>query len=119
MSRGAKAEQPNPFARFHAGHSQAAKADDAGAQERRGVQVVEFWRKRIDKIAARHSILRIAAIDGVSGENRRIAEILQATAAVGAISIDSADPRNTYAGSCRQLGGGSIHDVTYDLVAGD
>src|ERR1035438_4291623 len=116
MSRRAKAEQSNPVARFHAGHSQAAKADDAGAQERRGMQVVEFWRERIDKIAARHSILRIAAVDGVSGENRRITEIFQAAAAVGTISIDIADPRDTYARSYRQLGGGSINDVPYDLV---
>src|SRR6202044_878986 len=119
MSRRAKAEKSNPVARFHAGHSQAAKADDAGAQQRRSVQVVELWRERIDKIAAGHSILRITAIDGVSGENRRITKIFQAAAAVGTISIDSADPRDTYARSCRQLGGGSSNDVAYDLVAGD
>src|SRR6202035_608572 len=104
MSRRAKTEQSNPVAWFHAGHSQAAKADDAGAQERRGMQVVELWGERIDKIAARHSILRITAVNRVSGENRRITEIFQAAATVGTISIDSADPRDTYPRSCRQFG---------------
>ena len=119
MSRRAKAEQSNPVARFHAGYSQAAKADDAGAQERRSVQVIELWRERIDEIAARHGKLRIAAVDGVSGENRRVTKIFEVATAVGTLSIDSADPRDTYARSCRQLGGGSINDVAYDLVAGD
>ena len=41
VRRRAEAEQSHALARLHAGHAQAAEADDAGAQQRRGLQVIE------------------------------------------------------------------------------
>jgi len=113
----AKSEQSNPVARLNAGYSQTAKANDAGAEKRRGVQVVQFRGQFKNKVAARRGILRIAAIDGVSGEDRRIAEIFESTAAVRAISIDPANPGNTHARTERQLGRSALHNVPDDLVA--
>ena len=80
-----KAEEPDAVAGLHARDAQTAKANDAGAQQRRGVQVVEFGRERINKIAARGGVLGISAVDGISGEDRRVAKILEATAAVRAV----------------------------------
>src|SRR5580700_1509087 len=79
MRRCAKSEQSNAVARLNAGYSQTAKPNDAGAEKRRGVEVVQFRRQFKYKVAARRGILRIAAIDGVSGEDRRIAEVFEST----------------------------------------
>ena|ERR1700693_1606708 len=119
MCGGAKAKESNAIAGLDAGHSQAAKADDASAEKRSGVQVVQLGRKLEDKVAARRGVLRVAAVDGVSGKDRRIAKIFESAAAVRAGSIDAADPGNTDASADRQLGRRAIDDVAHDLVAGD
>src|SRR5580700_6551003 len=119
MRRRAKAKESNAIAGLDAGHSQAAKADDAGAEKRRGVQVVQLGRKLEDKVAARYGVLRVAAVDGVSGKDRRIAKIFESAATVRAGSIYAADPGNTYAGAERKLGRSAVYYITYDLVAGD
>jgi hypothetical protein len=112
-----KAEQPNAVSRFHPSHSQTAKANNAGAQQRRGVQIIQFEREGIDKIAARGRVFCITAIDGISGEDWRVAKILESAAAIGTIAIDTAHPGNTDARSERQLSGRSVHNITHDLVA--
>jgi hypothetical protein len=83
------------------------------------VQVIQFRGKLIHKVAARHGILRISTIDCVSGEDRRIAQILESTTTVRTISINTAHPGNARACADRQLGRGTVDDVPYDLVAGD
>src|SRR3984893_17912190 len=115
----AEAEQSNAIARLDSGHSQASEAYDAGAKQRRGGKVVEFRGKLKSEVVARHGILRIAAVDGVSGEDRRIAKIFESAAAVWAISVDTANPGNADARAGRQLGRSALHDITHDLVAGD
>src|ERR1019366_3674045 len=115
----AEAEESDAVAWLNAGYSQAAKANDARAEKWRGVQVVQFRRKLEHKIAARRGILRVTAVDGISGECRRIAKIFEATAAVWAISVDAADPGNAYARAKRQLGRCAFYDVAHDLMAGD
>jgi hypothetical protein len=69
----AKAKKSHAISGFNASHSQAAEANDAGAEKRSCVQVVEFWRKLKHKVVARRGILRVTAIDGVSGKDRRVA----------------------------------------------
>ena len=70
MRRSAEAEQSNPLAMLNSCHSQRAKANNPGAQERRRVQVVEGGREGKHEISARHRVLGITAVHGVSGESR-------------------------------------------------
>ena len=83
------------------------------------MQVVQFTGKFKHKVTARHGVFRIAAVDGVSGEDGRIAKILEAATAVWASSVYAADPGNADAGAERQLGRSAVLDNPYDLVAGD
>ena len=83
------------------------------------MQVVKFGKKPKHKIVAGHGISRIAAINGVSSEDRRVAKIFQAAATVGTISINAANPRNADARAKGQLGGGAIDDISNDLVPRD
>ena len=115
----AETEEANAIAGFDPGHAKAAKADDTGTEKRSGVQVVQVRRERIDEVGTCHCVLRITAVDGVSSKDRRIAEVLEAAPAIRTISVDTADPRNTYAGSGRQGGRCTLYDFAYDLMAGD
>jgi hypothetical protein len=83
------------------------------------VQVIEFRGKLIYKVAARRGVLRITAIDGVSGKNRRVAEIFQSPTAIGTIAVYAAHPGNTHACAQGQFGGRSIDNLSHDLVTGD
>jgi hypothetical protein len=87
-----KAKKSDAVAAFNPCHAQAAEADDSGAQKRCGVQIVELWRQLENEIIARARVLRITAIDGISGEGRSIAKIFHSTTAVRAISVDPANP---------------------------
>src|ERR1700693_5185919 len=99
----AKTEESNAVARFDSSYSQAAEADDPGAEQRGRVQVVQLCGELEYKIAARRGILRIAAVHWVSGERRSIAKIFEPASAVGAGSVDAANPGNTDARAERQL----------------
>jgi hypothetical protein len=83
------------------------------------MQVVQFWWECINKIAASDSILRVAAVDGVSGKDRRVAQILKSAKAVRAVSVNTANPGNTHARTQGQLGGCSVDNISHNLVAGD
>ena len=50
--------------------AQRAKADDSGAQQRRGLLIGKGFRNGIDEILRRDRVFRVAAIDGVAGERR-------------------------------------------------
>src|SRR5580700_11152771 len=103
MRRSPKTKESDAVAGLHARDSQAAKADDARAQQWRGMQVIEFRRQRINKVAARGGILGVSAVDDVPGEDRRVAKILEATAAVRAAAIDAAHPRHANARTTREF----------------
>lgn len=83
------------------------------------MQVVEFGRKPEHKIVPGRGIFGIAAVNGVSSKDRRVAKIFQATATVGTISINTANPRDTDARAEGQLGGGAVDDISDNLVAWD
>ena len=119
MRRGAESEQAHPVTAFHSGHAQAAEADDSCAEQRRSVQVVQFLRESENKVAARHGVLCISAINCVSGEDGRIAQIFETAAAVWAGSVYPANPGHTDVRAKRQLGRGTVFNNSYDLVAGD
>src|SRR5580704_4253625 len=97
MRRCAKTEESDAVATLHTRDAQAAKANDARAQQRRGMQVVEFRRQRINKVAARGGVLGVSTVDGVPGEDRRVAKVLEAAPAIRTATIDATHPRHANA----------------------
>jgi hypothetical protein len=95
MRRCAKAKESHALTTVDFRHPQTAEADDPGAQQRCGMQVVQSFRQRKDKIIPGHGIFRIAAIDHVAGEFQCIAEVLTAVPAIPAVAVRSCDPGNT------------------------
>ena len=83
------------------------------------MKIVKFGRKPKHKIVPRRGILGIAAINGVSSKDRRVAEIFQAAATVGTISIDAANPGDADARAERQLRSSSLDDIPDNLVSWD
>jgi hypothetical protein len=83
------------------------------------VEVIEFVRKLIDKVLAGYCVLGVATVDGVSGKDRRIAQVFEPATAIEAISVDSSNPGDTDASSLRQLAGRALDDLSYDLMTGD
>jgi hypothetical protein len=119
MCRRSKPEQADALTLLNTSHTQRAESDNAGAQQRRRMKVVEFWRQRKHKVSARQSVLRITPRHGVTGECRPIAQVFHLVAAVPARSVGSTDPRNAHPGSEWKIGGSSIDNLTDDLVARD
>lgn len=115
----AKAEQSDAVSRFNAGDTQTAKADDARAEERSRMEVVEFRGKLKNKVAARLGILGVTSVDGVSRKDPGVAKIFELAAAVGANPVYAADPGNSDAGAERQVGRSTADNVSDDLVTGD
>src|SRR5208337_717927 len=117
MRRGAEAEQSHPLSGFDSGHAKTAEADDSGAQQRRGMQIVEGCGKTKNEIGAGERVFGVPAVQAVSGECRRIAEVLHVAPAVPASPVGAADPRDAYASSNRELSCGAFDDFSDDLVA--
>src|SRR5690349_17744246 len=82
MRRRAKTKQSHALSLLHAGNTKATKANDAGAQQWRCMQIVNRIWKRKDKIAARKRVLRIAARDCVARKCGRVAQILKTALAI-------------------------------------
>src|ERR1700722_951678 len=103
QTRGAaKTEKSDSLTLLYPGNAQAAKADDPGAQQGSHMHVVQTLRDRKRKVGAHQRILRVATIDGISGECRVIAQVLHAVLTVPAIPIDAANPGDADAASQRQ-----------------
>lgn len=119
VRRGAEAEQAYTVARLDARYTQAAETNNAGAQQRRGVQIVELIGKRKRKVGAHDSIFGIAAIYGVTGESGCIAEVFEASATVLAGAIGSSHPGNAYAGAYGKIIRGCGYYFADDLMSGN
>jgi hypothetical protein len=104
---------------LNAGDTQAAVADDAGAEEWSDLGGGHVGRERKGEVCADRCVLGITAVDGVSGKDRAVAEVLHRMAAIPAIAIDAADPGDAGAGAEREFWSGSVDDFADDLVAGD
>src|SRR5580658_3826 len=115
----AKAKKSNPLAGFNPRHAQAAKTNDAGAQQWRGVQIIQFPGELEYKVVARRCILRVAAVDGISRKDRSIAKIFQSAAAIRAGSVYTSDPGNSNPSADRQVRRSALDYVAHNLVAGD
>src|SRR5215470_11151846 len=95
----AKPEQPNTIALFDSSNPNRAKADDACAEQRCGMQIVEVAGNGEAEIRARQSILRIAPIDGVTSKGWEVAEVFHIVTAVGAGAVGAAEPGDADAGA--------------------
>jgi hypothetical protein len=117
MCRGPKTEQPHPLPVLNSRHSETAKTDDAGAQKRCSMQVIQRVGKGKHKASLGHSIIGISAVHGVTGESGRIAEVFSAVLAIPARPVNPANPGNS---NPRPQGGSrrrAFYDLTYDLMA--
>ena len=88
----AETVQAKPLTGLHVGQPQRPIADDPGAQQRRGLHVAEALRDR-HAVGFRHGhVFGIAAVDGVAGEQRRLAQIFLIVLAVAAGLIGVVQP---------------------------
>lgn len=119
VGRCAEAKQSHALALLYARNAEAAKADDAGTKQRRGVEIVERGRQRKNEIGASQGILGISAGNRVARERGMVAEILFAAAAVRTHAVGAADPGNTDAGSEGNFVACHFDDFTHNLVTGN
>src|SRR6185437_12422369 len=119
MGRRAKAIEAELSA--SASNNQRAPADQAGAEQRREVYIAATLGKRelIARVGERRG--REAAISGVAGEKRAIAEIFMLATAIRANAAGVSKPRNTDALSDMQTLniGADCFDPADDLVPGN
>ena len=90
VRRGAEAVEPEPLG--IAREAQRAVADQPGAEERRHLQVVVLVRQRQAVALVGDDPLRVAAVEVVAREARRLAEVLAAGEAVAARPVGPAEP---------------------------
>src|SRR2546423_13352255 len=77
-----------------ASQPQRAVADQAGAEQRSGMQVVIALGQRKTKAFVGDAKLGIAAVDVITGEARVHAKVLETAAAESAALVDGAEPGN-------------------------
>ena len=116
MRRRAKPKEPNFLSRLHARYPQAAKSNNARAQERRSIKRIECRGQRKNKIRASRGKLRVPAIHAISSERRRIAEILEIVPAIPARAVRAANPRHTNVRPNRECAGSSANNFSDDLM---
>jgi hypothetical protein len=92
MGGGAETKQADTFSWFHAGHAKAAKTDDAGAQQRGSMQVVQRRGQGKDEIRSRDREFRVSAVHLIAGEGRCVAEVFKVVSAVPANPVCTSDP---------------------------
>src|SRR5215469_4011106 len=76
--------------------TESAKTYDAGAEQRRRVNITEAFRNRINKCFRRYDVFSIPAIDRPAGELSFLAEILLAAGAVFTSSVCAMQPRYSH-----------------------
>src|SRR6187401_164362 len=88
------AETVNAQARRGAGLAQTAVANEPCTEQRRGFDIRESARDRETKPRIGHDIFGIAAVEGVAGELRLVAEVLAPRNAEFAGAAGPAKPRH-------------------------
>jgi hypothetical protein len=116
MRGGSETEEAYSFARLDSSDAQAAEADDAGAEQGSGVEVVQGVRKGIDEAGAGESVFGVASVDRIAGKRRSVAQIFKAFRAIGARSIDASQPGNPDSRANRQF---PFHHLADDLMSRD
>src|SRR5579859_7823243 len=102
---------------FYLGYTEAAKPNNACAQQRGCLQIIKPLLQRKRKIGTRDCIFSIAAVHAVAGESRRIAKVFPAMLAIPAASIHAANPRDANASARRKPGCTGVRNLSNNLVA--
>src|SRR5207249_3534153 len=118
---GAESVETEPAPLADRGESERAKADDPGAEERRRGEIGEPPGDPIDEGFGCDHVLSVAAVGAPAGEERIVAEILAARAAILAVAAGSVEPGDADSLSwseavCARAAGVDRSD---DLMAGD
>jgi hypothetical protein len=116
MCGGPETEQTHTLSVLDACNPKTTKTDDAGTQERCGVQIIQPIGKGKDKIGTGECILGVSAVHGIAGKSSRIAQVLKVVLAIPALPISPANPGNSDAGARRQAGRSAFDDLTNDLM---
>src|SRR4030095_5583533 len=105
----------------NAGQPQRAKADDARAEQRRGLFVAEGFRNRVDEISRGDGVFGVTAVDQPSGERGVLAKVLFAFTAVFAHPASLMQPRDTHAVADLESRHSrpNLLDASDDLMAGN
>jgi hypothetical protein len=69
MRRRTEAKQSHSLSVLDSGHAKAAKTNNARAQQRSGVEIIERTGKRKSKIGSHDGILRVSAIHGITSKS--------------------------------------------------
>src|SRR5581483_419049 len=94
---GSRAEAVEPQTSGITSELQRAIADEAGAQERRGLQIgIAGWQREAESRVG-DGVLGVAAVDVISGEAGAVAQVLAIGKAEAAVSAGPAQPGNAYA----------------------
>src|SRR5579885_391734 len=96
VRRRAESVESEPPAALDSRKPQAAKSNNSGAQQRRGLLVLKSLGNFVHKLFGRGDGFGIAAIRRVTGENRRIAKIFFLSAAIFASAIGFVQPRDAH-----------------------
>jgi hypothetical protein len=112
-----KAKKTNSFAMLNASYTQAAKSDNAGAQQGSDMDVIQAGGQWESEVGARKGILRVSTVHCISSKCRVITQVFHAVVAVPAITIDTAHPGNTDACSLRQIRRCAFDHLAHDLMA--
>jgi hypothetical protein len=110
-----------PVPRCESGLPQAAKTDDAGAQERRRIEIAEPCRDAVAKVGLRERVFGESAVDGPAREVRLEAEVLIAASTESARAARAVQPSDAHALAGRETGDAvsdSLH-ARDDLMAGN
>ena len=116
VRRGAEAVQPEPLG--VARHPQRAVADQAGAEERRGLEILVTLGDGEAEPLVRDDALGVAAVQVVSGEAGLVAQVLTAGAAVAAGAVRPPEPRHADARARHESLSATL-DRADDLVPDD
>ena len=118
VSGSAEAVDAQPAARRDAGQLQRPVADDAGAQQGRGLLVLQLIRQRVDERGIRHAVVGIPTVHVPARERRIEAQVLLSPAAEPAGSVSPAEPRDADALTASQSGHVTADgiDDPHDLV---
>jgi len=116
---GPEAKEADALAGLGARYSEAAEADDASAEERGDVGVVEGAGEGVNEVGADEGVLGVAAVDGVAGEGGVVAQVFFMAETEGAGAVGAADPGDADAGACGEFGGRAFDDFADDLVTED
>jgi hypothetical protein len=114
-----EAVDAQPPARRYGGCEQRPVADDAGAQQRRRLLVLDLLGQGVGEPLVDQARVGVATVDVPAGEGGRRAQVLVAPAAVRAGAVGAAEPRHTDPvadGKPGRAGAERVHPA-HDLVA--